>query len=269
VDVGPYLARIGYAGPREPTLATLAGIQLAHTLSLPFENLDPLLSRPVALDLASLEDKLLRQGRGGYCYEHNILLQAVLGALGYTVTGLAARVLWNAPPGVVRPRTHMLLKADLPEGPYLVDVGFGAMTPTGPLAMAPGMRQRTPHEDFRVMQDGPLLRLEGEVQRNWRPLYSFDLQPQLLPDYEAASWYVSTHPSSHFVHVLMAARVTPEGRHVLHGNRLGSHPAIGAGGQRTLEGVAALRQALTETFGIRLPAQLALDAVLARQAPPP
>jgi N-hydroxyarylamine O-acetyltransferase len=269
MDIGRYLAHIGHTGPRDPTLATLAGLALQHTLSLPFENLDPLLQRPVALDLPSLHEKLLRQGRGGYCYEHNVLLQAVLAALDFKVTGLAARVLWNAPPGVVRPRTHMLLKVDLAEGPYLVDAGFGAMTPTAPLALTPAVRQHTPHEDFRVMQEGGLFRVEGEVQGQWRPLYCFDLQPQEPADYQAASWFVSNQPASPFRHVLMASRITPEGRHVLNGSRLGWHPASGSGDQRVLQGVDALRRALEETFGIRLPAEPALDAVLAQQAPPP
>jgi N-hydroxyarylamine O-acetyltransferase len=266
VDIQRYLERIGYAGPREPGLATLAAIQLRHTLTLPFENLDPLLRRPVLLDLPSLEDKLLRQGRGGYCYEHNVLLQAVLVALGFRVTGLAARVLWNAPPGVVRARTHMLLKVDLPEGPHLVDAGFGAMTPTAPLALTPGTRQRTPHEDFQIVQEGELLRLEGRVEESWKPMYSFDLQPQTIADYEAASWYVATHPRSSFLHVLMAARVTPHGRHVLHGNQLGHHPLGSRSERRTLDSGPALRQALEDTFGIRLPETAELAAVLAQQA---
>jgi N-hydroxyarylamine O-acetyltransferase len=264
-DPARYLAHIGRAGAQKPTLADLAGILLGHTQSLPFENLDPLLKRPVNLDLPSLEDKLLAQGRGGYCYEHNRLLQAVLGALGFTVTGLAARVLWNAAPGVVRPRTHMLLKVDLPQGPYLVDAGFGAMTPTAPLALTPGLRQPTPHEDFRVMQDAGVLRVEGEVQGQWQPLYSFDLTPQEPADYEPANWYVSTHPGSPFVHVLMAARVTPQGRHTLNGSELAWHPRSGSGERRTLDSADALRQVLTGTFGIRLPQDAGLSAVLAQQ----
>jgi len=284
VDLERYLARIGHTGSRQPVLATLAEIQLRHTLALPFENLDPLLKRPVVLELPSLEDKLLRQGRGGYCYEHNILLQAVLASLGFAVTGLAARVVWNTPPEVVRARTHMLLKVDLPEGPYLVDAGFGAMTPVTPLALAPGLRQHTPLEDFRLTQQGEVLRLEGQVADSWKPLYTFDLQPQELPDYEAASWYVSTHPNSSFTCVLMAARVTPHGRDVLHGNQLAhhAHPGhpphprqgqsqSGHGERHILDSPPALRQALEDIFGIRLPADPGLDEMLARQAqaPPP
>jgi N-hydroxyarylamine O-acetyltransferase len=266
VDVERYFERIGYHGSREPVLATLACLQLKHTLALPFENLDPLLKRPVRLDLPSLAQKLLSQGRGGYCYEHNCLLQAVLTALGFSVTGLAARVLWNVPPGVVRARTHMLLKVDLPQGAYLVDAGFGGLTPTAPLKLSEGGRQHTPHEDFRVVAEDGLWRLEAWVQEAWKPLYRFDLQPQELADYEAANWYVSTHPASPFVSVLMATRITPHERHVLAGNHVRSHATGTVGTRRTLGSAADLRAELEGTFGIRLPEAPGLEELLTQQA---
>lgn len=272
IDTARYLQLIGHTGSQAPQLATLADIQLRHTLTFAFENIDPLLKRPVLLDLASLEDKFLRQGRGGYCYEHNILLQAVLVSLGFTVTGLAARVLWGVPPGAVRARTHMLLKVDLPEGAFLVDAGFGALTPTGPVALVPGEPQPTPHESFRLVQDGEQLRLEGEVESCWRPLYSFDLQPQNLADYEVASWYVSTHPNAGFISRLVATRVAPGGRNTLEGNQLAYYPKIGPiknSSQQTLDTPAALREALEDIFGIRLPQDDRLEAMLAQQAHAP
>src|SRR5215813_4134219 len=99
LDLDAYFGLIGYSGSRAPTLETLRGIHLRHALTIPFENLDPFLRRPVRLDLASLQNKLLRDRRGGYCFEHNVLFKAALDALGFQVTGLAARVLWNLPEG--------------------------------------------------------------------------------------------------------------------------------------------------------------------------
>jgi N-hydroxyarylamine O-acetyltransferase len=96
-DLSAYFARISYAGPREPTLAALRGIVGAHATSIPFENLDVLLGRPIRLDPGALLDKLVRHRRGGYCFEHNTLLLRVLEALGFAVEGLAARVIWGRP----------------------------------------------------------------------------------------------------------------------------------------------------------------------------
>ena len=130
LDLDGYFRRIGHVGATEPTLSTLAALQAQHALQIPFENLDPLLGRSVRLDAASLQEKLVRQGRGGYCFEHNTLLRMVLEALGFAVTVYAARVLYRRALESVPPRTHMLLRAELPEGSFLVDVGFGGCTPS-------------------------------------------------------------------------------------------------------------------------------------------
>src|SRR3954453_10282938 len=93
-DLTAYLDRIGYAGLREPALATLQGIVAAHATSIPFEGIDVLLGRGIRLDTTSLMDKLVHAGRGGYCFEHNSLLQQALLALGFVVEGFAGRVVW-------------------------------------------------------------------------------------------------------------------------------------------------------------------------------
>jgi len=122
-DLDAYFARIGYVGPRTATLETLRAIQLLHPLAIAFENLNPL---PVRLDVESLQQKLIRSPRGGYCFEHNGVLLHALQALKFRVTGLAARVVWNQPdPSVMTPRSHMVLKVELEEGIYIADVGFG------------------------------------------------------------------------------------------------------------------------------------------------
>src|SRR5688572_5587915 len=154
VDVDAYCARIGYAGPRSVSLDTLAAMHLQHPQAIPFENLNPLLRWPVRLDAPSLQQKLVRDGRGGYCYEHNLLLSHVLRQLGFRLTWLAGRVLWNVPEGTVRPRSHMLLLIELDDLRYVADVGFGGGTLTAPLRLEVDIEQRTPHEPFRLIASG-------------------------------------------------------------------------------------------------------------------
>src|SRR5258705_13086230 len=98
-DLGAYFERIGYTGSAAPSLATLEDLHALHVEAIAFENLSPFLGEPVNLDLASLEAKLVRGGRGGWCFEHNLLFSHVLIALGYDVTRLPARPRWNVPPG--------------------------------------------------------------------------------------------------------------------------------------------------------------------------
>jgi N-hydroxyarylamine O-acetyltransferase len=206
IDLNAYFQRIGYAGPRTPTLDTLRAIHARHPETIPFENLNPLFRWPVRLDAASLEQKLVRDGRGGYCFEHNLLLGHVLTALGFSVTFLAARVLWNAPEGAVRPRSHAALLVEIDGQRYVADVGFGGQTLTGPLRLELDVEQATPHEPFRLVRAGDEFVMLSKILGEWKTLYSFDLQPQHLPDYEVSSWYLCHHPDSHFLHGLMAAR---------------------------------------------------------------
>jgi N-hydroxyarylamine O-acetyltransferase len=265
VDVDAYLRRIGYTGSREPTLATLRAIHARHPQAIAFENLDPFLRRPVELDLASLERKLVHGGRGGWCFEHNLLLSAVLRSLGFSVTGLAARVVWNAPEDTVRPRGHMLLRVEIDGTPYVADVGFGGLTLTAPLRLVPDVEQPTTHEPFRFRCAAEAeFVMEALVRAEWRPLYRFDLQPQLRPDYEVANWYLSTHPQSHFLSALIVARAAPERRLALADRRLSIHPLAGESEQRELAGVAELRGVLEALFDIRVPAGAEVDARLAR-----
>src|SRR3972149_11563443 len=138
IDLSIYFARIGFSGARRPTPETLQARPARPPAAITFENLDPLLRRPVSLELAALTDKLVDRRRGGYCYEHNTLFAAALRALGFSVTTLGARVQWNVPLATVAARSHMVLRIDLPEGPYIADVGFGRLSLTAPLRLGAG-----------------------------------------------------------------------------------------------------------------------------------
>jgi len=253
VALDEYLARIGYAGDRKPNLENLQRLQARHTQTIPFENLDPFLRRPVRLDLPSLEQKLIRERRGGYCFEHNLLFGHVLRAMGYGVTNLAARVLWNQPDDAITARSHMLLRVDVDGRDYIADAGFGALTPTAPLQLEAGIEQSTPHESFRLMAFGDEFLLKAKVEDIWRKLYRFDLQEQVQADYEVASWYLSNHPQSHFVTGLIAARPAPGGRYTLRNTELAVHDTHAGTERRKLENPAALRAVLEDHFQLTLP----------------
>ena len=267
-DLDAYFARIGYVGGRAPSLDTLRAVHRHHAEAIAFENLNPLLGWPVRLDAESLRRKMVRCGRGGYCFEQNLLLRYALEALGYKVTGLAARIMWDVPAGTVLPRGHMLLKVEVGGEPYVSDVGFGVLTPTAPLRLEPGVEQATPHEPFRLTEAGGDFLMEARVRGEWKPLYRFDLQEQTLSDYEVTNWYLSHHPGSHFVTGLIAARPAPGVRYALRDNMLAVHRLDGGTGRRTLATVAELRAALEDTFLLTLPEapeiDLALGGLIAR-----
>jgi N-hydroxyarylamine O-acetyltransferase len=189
IDLAAYLARIGYGGPHEPTLAVLSALHALHPAAIAFENLDPLLGRPVSLDPTVLQAKLVGQRRGGYCFEQNALFRSALEAMGFAVTPLIARVVWMAPPDrPPSPRNHMLLKVDLPEGPYIADVGFGGQLSSAPLRLIEGLEQSTAEGVFRLLPLGGGLVLETRLPAGWAAMYRFTLEPAEASDYELSNW---------------------------------------------------------------------------------
>ncbi len=263
-DLDAYLDRIGYRGPHTATLDTLEAVHALHPAAIPFENLNPLVGWPVALDIHSLQAKMVSGGRGGWCFEHNALFRHALEALGFSVTNLAARVIWNVPPGSpVGARSHMLLLVDVNGLPYLSDVGFGGNVLTAPLRLETHIAQPTPHEPHRLLPLENGLVLEASVGGEWKPFYRFTLEPQFPADYEVSNWYLCHHPSSFFRQMLIAGRVDGEGRYALRNNALAIHGKNGTE-KRNLPDVAALRACLEADFGLRLPDLPELAAGLER-----
>jgi N-hydroxyarylamine O-acetyltransferase len=258
-----YFERIGYSGDAAPTLATLRDIHRLHPERIPFENLDPLLGLRVSLDTAALCDKLVTRRRGGYCYEHNLLLKHALETIGFRVGGLAARVRWGVPEGQTLPLTHMLLRVEIDGRTWIADVGFGGQVLTAPLLLEPGLLQETPHEDYRLMQDGDGYLLQWRLLDDWQTLYRFDLREQLLPDYEMSNWYVSTHPASRFTTSLAVARTEPGRRYTLRNDSFAIHDARGNTERRTLASLVEMKDLLRDMFRIPLPGHPDLDARLA------
>lgn len=221
VDLDAYFARIGYQGPRQPDFETLSGLQFAQATSVPFENLNILFGRGIALDPESLQRKIVRERRGGYCFEQNGLLLRVLRQLGFKADGLIGRVRWMMPEGAPPTGlTHMLIRVHLPEGPYLVDAGFGGIRQTVPLKLVPGLVQKTSHEDFRLVEEGSSLLLQADLGNRWGDICAFGLETAAAADYELGNWFTSTHPSSLFVNYLIAERPAPGLRKMLFNDML-------------------------------------------------
>jgi len=257
-NLDAYLKRINFAGSIAPTLETLEMVHRLHPAAIPFENLDPLMELPVRLHLRDLEQKLLFERRGGYCFEHNLLLKAVLESMDFRVTPLAAGVLWGHEEGYVQTALrHMALLVDVGGAPYLVDVGFGGQVMTAPLKLRADLEQSTPNERYRLLGGHPKWRLESEIAGSWMPLYEFTLAPQTLDDYLAANDLTMAA----FRDDLVAARVEGPKRHALRNARLNTHEN-GETRTRMLTSLLELRDVLSTVFGIQLPDTDKLDPAL-------
>ena len=250
-DLTAYLRRLGLDARPPATSAGLADLHRAHAGTIPFENLDILLGRPIRLDVGSLVAKLVDARRGGYCFEQNTLFSAALEDLGFAVTPLAARVRLGDRRDSAR--THMCLAVRADGRDWLSDVGFGGGGLWEPLPLEPGGEVRQGGWRFRLVDDGRERVLQSAGPQGWRDLYAFTLEPQLPIDYVVANHYTSTHSDSTFTKIPVVQRTRADGAEAIRGHVLQTMRP----GEAIVESPApkggALLALLRERFGLDFP----------------
>jgi N-hydroxyarylamine O-acetyltransferase len=248
-DLDDYFKRIGIARPAPIDCDSLARIALAHVLSIPFESLDPFLGRRVSLSLKDVERKLVHEGRGGYCFEHNLLLRWVLISLGYEVESLAATVLWRRSGVVDVKPTHHFLRVYCGR-PYLVDVGFAGVVLTGLLDMTSAAPQTTSHGVFNLRESEGTWTLAFQTTEGWEDMYKFDGVARQLTDFHIVNEWISTNAESRFVRNLIAARATTKGLATLLNREFTTRLIDGTTTRRELSTTEELLNVLSCEFGI-------------------
>lgn len=252
-DCQGWLDRIGYTGPLEPTRAVLDRLILAHATTVAYETLDIMLGRTPRLDLGALQEKMIRGGRGGYCFEQNTLFREGLRALGYRITSLQGRFVRGLAIDAPRPAIHMLIRVDLAEGAFLADVGLGNLAPTCALRLAPEIQQPTPHETVRFVDVGGELTLQARIAGGWEHVYRVIPHPRYDADYEVANWYAATHPGGPYHANIIAAMPLANGaRLTLWNERFTERARDGSEKRRMLESEEDFREVLCDRFGLAL-----------------
>lgn len=249
MDPTPYLGRIAYSGTTNPNQVALSALHLAHLRAVPFENLDIHWQRPIHLDQAALYDKIVRQRRGGFCYELNGLFAWLLSRLGFAVTLLSARVFSSGQPGPEF--DHLALLVHLDED-WLVDVGFGDSF-LQPLRFQMGAEQAQANGRYRLEQHGAEITLyRQQPEGEWEAQYLFSTQPRQLPEFAAMCHYHQTSPDSSFTRRRVCTLATADGRITLSDQRL----IVTSNGQRQETAVAddaAFASLLWQHFAIQTP----------------
>jgi len=254
-DLDAYFARIGYTGPRAPTLTVLRALHLQHMMAVPTENLDVLLGRPISIDLVSLGRKLVQERRGGYCFEHNTLFHEVLRTLGFHVTPLLGRVRWQVPADFRTGLTHMVLRVEAEGRPWLVDVGMGAVGPTAPLVLDTEDEQSTPHERRRLLRRGDVILHQLRSGHEWLDVYEFSRQTVPVPiDFELSNWYSCTHPKAYFMNNLVVTRTEPDRRVIIHNCDFTLRYPDGRAETHNIASPDELLALLAEHFNLHFPA---------------
>lgn len=246
MDVRGYLERIGYRGQVAPTLDCLAEVHRCHALTIPYENLDIQLGRPVSHRIEDVFDKLVRRRRGGWCYEMNGLLCWGLREIGFEVLratgGIHRRERGDSAMG-----NHLVLLVNLDRRTYVADLGLGDGMRL-PLPLAEG--EHTQCElTFRVEA------LEGGIWRIFNHSFGYptdyDLRVEEADESQLCSYaeQLQTSPDSVFVQNLDCELMTDNAITCLTGRVLRKKSASGT--LRRLIGSAdEMHAVLRETFGI-------------------
>lgn len=193
--------------------------------SVPFENLDIGLKRPIQLSEEELWEKIIVLKRGGFCYELNGLFAWLLKQIGFDVTYLNARV-FNREGNLSIEFDHLALLVKIPNqaGGWLADVGFGdsfneplSFAKDGEQVQGAALSGEAASKGLRAYKleqtpDG-YITWQKNYDGSWERQYFFDLQPRNFPaDYESACLYHQTSPESSFTRGSIISRATTDGR---------------------------------------------------------
>jgi N-hydroxyarylamine O-acetyltransferase len=211
LDIDAYFERIRWGAPTTPTYQTLADLLDGHMASIPFENLDVLLGRPIRVDLEGVQAKLVSARRGGYCFEQATLFGAVLERLGFQVTRHTARVTMLLPRSEAA-RTHMFLAVAIANEIFVVDPGFGSLASRVPVPLIDGASEGADHPTHWMVRDGALWVLKTQVGDKPIDAWVSTMERENDVDFVMGSHFTSTYPASPFVNRLMMRALTPDGR---------------------------------------------------------
>lgn len=257
--LGAYLARIGLKEAPLPTPEGLAAVQRAHRLAIPFENLDIPLGHGISIEPADIFAKLVTRRRGGYCFEHNSLLLAAMGELGFDARLLLARVWLGAE--TLPPLTHVLVLTEVDGTLWIADAGFGGSDcPPMPLAEGEAIGpDGARHRLSRDAEHGWVLDRLGDPQatdgrgenEGWVRQYSFTTDAVTPADVTAANQFVSTVPGGRFTSNIVASIVLPSGFASLF-NRTYRRTSAKGSDQSVITSPKMLQIRLSLMFGIDL-----------------
>ncbi len=264
-NLAAYADRIGYSDPLEPSFETLRGLAKHHVSSVPFENLNVLLGLPIELTASALENKLVGQRRGGYCFEQNGLMLGVLEQIGFEVRPLSGRVRIDLPREITPPRTHLFILVTLDGEEWIFDVGVGGMSLTSPIRFRVDEEQATLHEARRIVHHDGRYFHQAWMGKDWADVYEFTGETMPVVDREVGNWWTSTNPTSKFANNLFAARAAEDGVRVgLFNDRLTWRRGPEVLEQRVLGSAEEVVEVLAGEFGLMVPDGAAVERLYRR-----
>lgn len=153
--------------------------------------------------------KIVLQGHHGYCFENNQLLRHVLVNLGYKVNFYNAHIIRDNIPK--QDPQHAILVVEMNHKKYLVDAGYGGVTPIAVTEFNLDVSQAgagktwttthpsgnqyklssTLHKFDPAKEEQGLILLHQQADKHWQPLYLFQEKPLSFKALAKANYHVS------------------------------------------------------------------------------
>jgi len=241
-----YISGFGLTIPSSLNISFVKVLKASHVARYSFNSLAVVMGEDISLDLEDISQKIVQNGLGGYCFEHNKLTFELLKSLGYDVQLIMARVLNNKENDV--PRTHRLTLLNHQGNNYVIDTGFGGNCPITPLLLQPDLLQKAGHDVYRIIakQNGEY-DLQILKQGDYYTMYRFDLAVYTDADCLVGNFYSSKYPTAGFVNNLMVGLKNADHTIFLMNYEL-IERRQGESQQRVLSSPQALHQVLTDIF---------------------
>ncbi|WP_196892414.1 arylamine N-acetyltransferase family protein [Aureivirga marina] len=252
-DKKSYLERVQYKGEVSLDLPFLKAIHYAHFHTFPFENLDICLGKKVDLKPENIFEKLVKNRRGGYCFELNGLFLMALKSFGFEARALLGRVHLEE---TITGRGHQVTLVTINKRQWIVDTGFGSRNPSFPIPLICDEVFGEKNAFYRLKKDkyfGFLLQKKNS-ENEWEVLYSFDLEYVFSGDIAYGNHYTSTCEDSFFTYSRIAALPVKNGMITLFNNRL-KKKINGKEEEIILENNDSLFEVLKTEFGIEINAK--------------
>ncbi len=250
MELENYLQRIQYTGPVRPDLECLTAVHRHHVQSIPYEDLDVQLGRPLDLDLVRIRRKLIVERRGGWCYEMNGLLGWALAQIGFTVTRMTGGVLGSEQVDTAF-GNHLVLRIDLDGESWIADAGLGD-----------ALQEPIPLREGEHRQNGRTYTLTRLDPRTWRfanhlgrlpPTMDFINAPADEALFERTCADLQANPESMFVQNLICFRCRVDGSVDMLLGRVHTHLSSEGQHKTLLRDSTEFAQALEQVFGLREP----------------
>lgn len=212
LDVDAYLKRIDCKREYRPSLRWLKNLHRNHLLHIPFENLDIHIGNQIILDIDKIFDKVIRQNRGGFCYELNGLFYHLLAELGFNVKILSAKVMTEEG-NIGLEFEHLMAMAYLDDKQWLIDVGYGSSFSV-PKEFALDLVQMDYNRFFKIIErpDGSFMLQSSNDSLEFKDEYIFTKKERQFVEFIGMCQYHQTSPKSRFKQKKLITQMTKDGR---------------------------------------------------------